>query len=106
MPNGADRNWVRLCAAIDGFRSRYGKWPSRIRLFPGCNEDLKKILGPKSYSILADNVELIPDDAPIVAEDDDGHQYSYGKDGFPEKPPDIHTEEWLGIQSLPEYPGC
>jgi len=28
MPNGDDKNWVRLCAALDGFFGRYGRWPT------------------------------------------------------------------------------
>ncbi len=41
MPNGDDANWVRLCAAVNGFRSRYLLWPTKIRLLPGCLEDLR-----------------------------------------------------------------
>ena len=34
MPNGADKNFVRLCAALNGFRLRYGKWPTRVVIYP------------------------------------------------------------------------
>ena len=30
VPNGDDKNWVRLCGAIDGFRVKYVKWPSKF----------------------------------------------------------------------------
>ena len=35
MPNGYDRNWIRFCAAVDGFRMRYGRWPDRVRMPAG-----------------------------------------------------------------------
>ena len=35
MPNGIDKNWYRMCAAINGFRSRYSEWPTKIRLPEG-----------------------------------------------------------------------
>src|SRR5262249_16177409 len=41
MPNGHDKNWVRLCAAIDGFRVRYGHWPMRVRIFPISLADIR-----------------------------------------------------------------
>ena len=31
MPNGEDRNWVRLCIAVNGFRARYQKWSETAR---------------------------------------------------------------------------
>ncbi|RLA94571.1 MAG: hypothetical protein DRG25_02205 [Deltaproteobacteria bacterium] len=103
MLNGADRNWMRLCAAIDGFRTLYGKWPTRIRLFPDIIEDLKQVLGSESFSILESKLQLIADNASIVAEDEEGQQFSYGDDKFPEKLPDIRARDWLGIESLPEF---
>jgi hypothetical protein len=31
MPNGIDKNWMRMCAAINGFRARYQRWLVRVR---------------------------------------------------------------------------
>jgi hypothetical protein len=101
MPNGEERNWIRLCGAIDGFRSTYKKWPSKIKVFDGFISEMRDhVLGPENYAILIKYVELIEDGSPIVAEDDDGNQYSYGEVGFPSNKPDITTKEWIGIDCI------
>jgi len=100
MPSGFDKNFVRLCGAVEGFRSRYGVWPRKVRLFPGALEDLENsVFSDEMFGKLKAKLELVPDDAPIVAEDDEGRQYSYGKAGFPESKP----AEWLGV--VPDGPG-
>ena len=101
MPNGHDRNWIRLCAAVDGFRARYGKWPSRIRLHPLCLDDLRDMFAPDDFRHLSQSLELIADDSPFIAEDTDGRSYSYGDEGFSETEPDMRASHWLGIEPLP-----
>jgi hypothetical protein len=32
VPNGYDRDWVRFCMAVRGFRAKHGRWPTRMRL--------------------------------------------------------------------------
>ena len=98
LPNGYDRNWIRLCAAINGFRLRYERWPTRIRLFPGILSDLQQhVFTPKSFKQIEEHILFVPDDAPIVAEDDQGSRYSYGEEGFPNAEPDIYAQTWLGV---------
>jgi len=41
MPNGGDKNFIRLCGAIEGFRVRFGTWPTAVRLFPPMIADLR-----------------------------------------------------------------
>ncbi|HEY0793169.1 MAG TPA: hypothetical protein VGD78_19045 [Chthoniobacterales bacterium] len=80
MPNGHDKNWVRLCVTINGFRMRYGRWPSRVRMPEGCIADLRDRLftGPEFEKITA-KITLIPDEQSIVAEDDSGASFAYGE---------------------------
>lgn len=99
MPNGATKNWIRLCAVIDGFRSRYQSWPSRICLDPIIHEDIKRLFTEKSLEKLTDKIKLIPmNDATVIAEDEQGRTYDYGKDGFSSSKPDIRAKEWLGVE--------
>ncbi|HEY7240434.1 MAG TPA: hypothetical protein VH600_14765 [Burkholderiales bacterium] len=105
MPNGHDKNWVRLCAAIDGFRIRHGHWPIRVRMYPRSLEDLREhVFSRAAFAKIEGKVKLVADDAPMIAEDDTGAQYNYGKEGFPEKRPTPNAAEWLGVKPKPgEY---
>ena len=102
MPNRGDRNWIRFCAAVDGFRLRYGRWPTRVWLFPAALEDIRDhILPPAAYERVACQVRLVPEaDAPMIAEDDLGGRYDYGKEGFPSADPDIRAHAWFGDPKL------
>jgi hypothetical protein len=106
MPNGYDKNWVRLCAALDGFFVRYGRWPTRVRLFPGALENLRTdVLDPDAFATVTSKVELVPDEASMLAEDDEGRAYDYGKEGFPPRSPDLPAREWLGVHPDPALGG-
>jgi hypothetical protein len=107
VPNGHDREWIRLCLAVEGFRSRYRRWPTRVRLFPGCLKVIRDdLLTPAGYALVAARVELVPDEgAPYIAEDADGLQFNYGTGEATGKPditggtawvPDVGAEEWFG----------
>ena len=103
MPNGHDRNWVRVCAAVDGFYIRYGRWPTRVRLFPVTLADIRDhLFTPNDYARITSKVSLVPDEAPVIAEDDSGASYSYGKEGFPKRRPSPSAEEWFGVFPKPE----
>jgi hypothetical protein len=98
MPNGSDKNWVRFCAAIDGFRVLHGRWPKRVRLMPLAFVDLAShILTPLGFALVSSIVELVPDDDVVmVAEDNSGAEYNYGERGFPEGEVNPPTCEWFG----------
>ena len=101
MPNGGDRNWIRLCAAVDGFRLRYGRWPTRVRLLPEALQDIRDhILSPADYDRVTRQLRLIPANAGMIAEDDLGGRYDYGSEGFPSAQPDIRAETWFGNPEL------
>ena len=98
MPNGHDANWVRFCGAVEGFRVRYGHWPTRVRVSTGILADFReKLFTPDDYARIGAKVALIPRDAGIIAEDDSGATYSYWRDGFPKKCPSPSAEEWFGV---------
>jgi hypothetical protein len=99
MPNGHDKNWIRLLGAIDGFRVRYGAWPTRIRIFPASLRNIREdLFSPDLFVKLTEKIQLVADELAMVAEDEHGNSYSYGIDGFPPNRPSPNASQWLGIQ--------
>jgi hypothetical protein len=109
MPNGNDKNWVRLCCAIDGFRSRYGVWPTTVRAHPFIVRNIRReLLTKQDLRKLNDKTKLIkgpmrmPGDGiagPIVyliAEDGKGRTFTYGSRRG--KVRGIWARDWLGIE--------
>lgn len=101
MPNGHDKNWVRLCAAVDGFRVRYGRWPTRVRMPAISMNDFRYLFDDRDILAITSKVRFVLDDAPMVAEDDEGARYSYGQEGFPDRQPEITARAWFGVS--PKY---
>lgn len=103
MPNGHDKNWVRLCGAVEGFHARYGHWPTRVRLFPGQLSDIRDdLFSPEDYARIIAKVTLVPDRAPMIAEDDSGASYNRGAEGFPQASPTSSAREWFGVTPKPD----
>jgi hypothetical protein len=102
MPNGHDKNWVRLCAAVDGFRMRYGHWPIRVRMPAICMNDFRYLFTERDLLAMTAKVQLVLDDASFVAEDDEGGRYCYGEEGFPDQPPRVSAREWFGVSPKAE----
>ena len=106
MPNGADRNWVRVVAALEGFFVAHGHWPLRVRLPLVSLENLHfHLFTPASWHRLNQHIQFIQDEsAGIIAEDDAGNIYNYGTQGFPKSRPATRAEEWLGVR--PDTPAA
>ena len=98
MPNGRSKNWIRLCAAIDGFRVRYNQWPTKIRLNIIYYESIRSLFKPDDFRELINKLQFVIDDAHFVAEDDTGRTYDYSKESFPDTKPPIQAREWLGVK--------
>ncbi|HEY6018868.1 MAG TPA: hypothetical protein VIY48_02965 [Candidatus Paceibacterota bacterium] len=96
---GGSKSLVRVLAALDGFYVRHGHWPTRVRVFPGFIRSIKDdILSAPQYQALTAKIELVPDEeAPVVAEDNEGNVYSYGAEGFSKSKPAIRAAQWLGL---------
>ena len=103
MPNDHDKNWIRLCGAVDGFHVRYGHWPTRVRLFPVQLSDIRDdLFSPEDYARIIAKVTLVPDRATMIAEDDSGASYNYGTEGFPQASPTPSAREWFGVTPKPD----
>lgn len=99
MPNGDDKTLVRFCAAVNGFRSRHKKWPSRVVLEPVYIADLRHILSKADFAKVSTMVQLMPKmDVHIRAEGDGGESYEYSVEGFAKKEPDIDAYKWFGLE--------
>ena len=89
---------MRLCAAIDGFRQRYGHWPTTVFVDRVIYQDLKWMFSGETFQALNDRVNLqIRRGAMIAAEDSQGHVYDYDREGFPRERPHPGANEWLGV---------
>jgi hypothetical protein len=95
MPNGIDKNWYRMCSAINSFRVRFGHWPTRIRLSEGALENL---FSQESYRVLLSKLEFIFDGSAFIAEDDQGRSHNYAQDGFVKGELEITAQDWLGVE--------
>jgi len=90
-----------MCAAINGYRARYNKWPKRVRVAKFFPEELVHVATQEQLKILASKTELIVDGSGYIAEGDLNESYNYEREGFPDKQPDISAQEWIGF--MPDY---
>ena len=98
MPNGYDKNWVRFCAVVDGFRLRFGRWPTVARLDPLCLDDLRKhLFSPDSFSVLEEKIQFTAEPDCFEVADGEGRRYSYWEEGFPDRRPEVTAHRWLGV---------
>lgn len=98
------KNWHRLCLTIDGFRSRFGCWPKRVFINRVQYDSIQHLFSKDAFNLIESKVALVPEDdlvskvgAFIMAEDDEGRVFRYGRDGHDWPPPDIHADRWLGV---------
>jgi hypothetical protein len=61
------------------------------------------LFSEKDILTITAKVRFVLDDAPFVAEDDDGGRYSYGDEGFPDSKPNKSAREWFGVSPRPEF---
>ncbi len=85
MPNGADKNWVRVCSAIDGFIAKHGHPPTRVEMNPYVFANLVgQVMTPSGYALVSSIIRLVPgeEDIGVIARDEDGAAFDYGMDEF------------------------
>ena len=92
---------MAFCAAIDGFRAKYKRWPVSVSVPLFFINELKAVLSEKDQTKLASKIQMIGDDSTFNAVDNFGKSYDYGKEGFSKKEPDIRAEDWLDLE--PDY---
>jgi hypothetical protein len=98
-PTGADKNWIRLLAVVEGFFVTHGHWPSRVRLpFLSYTNLRYDLFTPASWERLTARIWLVPNESGMIAEDEAGNAYDYGKLPFTHSRPAVHADEWLGVR--------
>ena len=66
-------------------------------------DDIKSVFKPETFKKLESRIMLTADErAMVVAEDESGRRYVYGKEGFPRKKRGIDAATWLGVE--PDIP--
>ena len=103
MPNGHDKNWVRLCGALDGFYVRFGHWPKTVKIAPVSLEDIRdNLFTPNEYAKINAKVALLAEansnGTSFIAEDGSGRAYDYSTEGFPDRRPNPSAAEWLDVE--------
>ena len=98
MPNGYDRNWVRLLIILGRFRAKYGSWPSKILLSKSMLDNLKNDLFTlEAFAKLEEKLEFIVNDDGFGAEDNSGNFISYNESPDSGDKQNINPYEWLGV---------
>lgn len=104
LVNGESRNWIRFQITLSAFRTIFGHWPTKIKLYSFFIDELKEKLSTSDFSKLCGKIEILEDDKnPFLATDDQGNSFDYARArNIPEVSEDIDPWEWLGI-SEPDY---
>ena len=97
MPNGDDKNWVRLCIAVEGFRAIYQKWPETALLTKETAEDIKQLFKPLTYEAVLAKLDIVEveDGYHIELVDKAGNSFKYGEGRDFEQDEDANS--WFGV---------
>ncbi len=102
MPNGHDKNWVRLRAAIDGFYLRHVRWPDRVRVRPAVIANLRtELFSEEAFSKFVARLVMVPDEQGTIIVEDDAGPYNCGTDGFAPGRPSFDVAGWLRFAGVP-----
>lgn len=111
MANGDDKNWIRICVAVDGFRVRYGRWPTGVRLPPTYFENVVgHVLSPQGFAFVSNFLAIISDDelserAAIIAIGESGSEFCYGEEANSNGPPEPLAYDFFGPAVLRDQLG-
>jgi len=80
MPNGHDKNWIRVCVTINGFRARHGHWPTQVRLPARCLANIRDdLFTPEDYACIVAKITFVEDESCMMALDADGRTSKYNR---------------------------
>lgn len=103
MPNGVDKNLVRLAIACAAFRERYGEWPTEARVAPIVLWDYGQLLDPENFARLCARLRLRTTKRSHVSVGSATGHVVY--EAVSDHPAPERTQEawrWLGIRVRPE----
>jgi 8-oxo-dGTP pyrophosphatase MutT (NUDIX family) len=92
-------NIVRVLQAIGGFHAIHGCWPITVEMRPECLVDLvARHLTSASFFHLLNRLKLvISDEINVIAADDSGHVFNYGRQGGSVGNAEKSARAWLVI---------
>jgi hypothetical protein len=88
---------ARVLETLNGFKDKYGHWPTTIHLSPTALEALRSHhLTPCGFQTLQSKLDLIVgENEVLMAEDKAGLAFEYAKEGWSGKRPPKGADEWL-----------
>lgn len=99
MPNGVDKNLVRLSVACAVYRRRYREWPSEARLAPDALWDIAQILDMANFISLAARLRLRTSEAARISVGGSHGHVNYDKISHQDAGPlTDHARRWLGVE--------
>jgi hypothetical protein len=109
MPNGANKNLVRIQLACAAYRERYGEWPSECRLHPIGLQDVAHVLDAENFKRLVAHLRLRTKDRMDVSVGGARGVIEYSKldAGSIDEQVVKLAREWLGVNVRAdlEHPG-
>jgi hypothetical protein len=103
MPNGSDKNWIRLRVTANGFFCRHGQWPSEIYVPEDCYRNFEEALFmPETWAKVQAKIRVIPSDLLFVATNKQGGRFTYGERSGTGYELGQDFEEWIGLR--PDHP--
>jgi len=103
MPNGDDRNWIRLLSVCADYRTSFDEWPARVEVLPAIRDDLQWVLGSDAFDRLSSRLEVRANPAVdyLLAVGARG-SVGYAGAGIISAAIRAETAAWLGEQPRPE----
>jgi hypothetical protein len=103
MPNGIDKNIVRLSVTVGVYRARFKQWPTHARFEPIVLWDFAQILDSESFARLASLMELRTQKGGISVGGVPGTQ-QYDDVEWELVPAGAQDEarRWLGVEPRPD----
>jgi hypothetical protein len=99
MPNGADKNLIRLSIACAVYRQRFREWPSEARLAPVVLWDIAQLLDGENFISLAARLRLrTSEHAQISVGGSHGHVNYEEIEHSEAAPYRDQAWRWLGIE--------
>lgn len=103
MPNGVDKNLVRLAIACASFRQRYGDWPTEARVAPIVLWDYGQLLDPESFQRLCQRLRLrTTKHAHLAVGNSHAHLVYDTLDHAADPSLVDEAWDWLGVRIRPE----
>jgi hypothetical protein len=104
MPNGDDKNLMRVYEAVNGFRRRFGRWPTTIRLPEISRDDLlNHVLTDAGQAAIRAKLDFVTDEDQFCAEEGSGARYTYLSGNSEPGRGEPSASEWLGVDQLTRH---